>query len=30
VLLDQTPVSDEMRQRIRAHIARDFAAGRKN
>jgi hypothetical protein len=26
-LLDQTPVSDEMRQRISAHIARDFAAG---
>jgi len=26
-LLDQTPVSDEMRQRISAHIARDFTAG---
>jgi hypothetical protein len=25
-LLEQTPVSEEMRQRIRAHIARDFAA----
>jgi hypothetical protein len=27
-LLDLTPVSEEMRQRIRAHIARDFAAER--
>jgi hypothetical protein len=27
-LLDQTPVSEETRQRIRAHIARDFAAER--
>ncbi len=26
-LLDHTPVSGEIRQRIRAHIARDFAAG---
>jgi hypothetical protein len=27
-LLDQTPISEEIRQRISAHIARDFAAGR--
>jgi hypothetical protein len=27
-LLDQTPVSEEIRQRIRTHIARDFAPGR--
>jgi hypothetical protein len=27
-LLEQTPVSEEMRQRISAHIAGDFAAGR--
>jgi hypothetical protein len=26
-LLDQTPVSEEIRRRIRAHIARDFTAG---
>jgi hypothetical protein len=26
-LLEQTPVSEEIRRRIRAHIARDFAAG---
>ena len=25
-LLDQTPVTDEIRQRIRAHVGRDFAA----
>jgi hypothetical protein len=28
-LLDQTPVSEEIRQRIRAHIAKDFTAGRE-
>jgi hypothetical protein len=28
-LLEQTPVSDEMRRRISAHIARDFAAARR-
>ena len=27
VLLDQTPISDEVRERIRRQIARDFAAG---
>jgi len=26
-LLDQTPVSEELRERIRGHIARDFSAG---
>jgi hypothetical protein len=28
-LLEQTPVAEETRQRIRAHIARDFAASKK-
>jgi len=28
-LLDQTPISEEMRERIRAHIARDFVAANR-